>query len=73
MEESYGESEPVQVAEAYGACEMGEAALSWLERAATARDTALVHIKPSRHFRSIRSDPRFRSILKTIGMDAQET
>jgi hypothetical protein len=23
-----------------------------------------------RHFRSIRSDPRFRSVLKTIGMDA---
>lgn len=70
MEAACGEGEPVQVAEAYGACEMGEAALAWLERASAARDPALVHIKPSRHFRSIRANPRFRSILKTMGMDA---
>jgi hypothetical protein len=70
MESACGESEPVQVAEAFGACEMGEAALAWLERASSVRDAALVHIKPSRHFRSIRNEPRFSSILKTIGMDA---
>jgi hypothetical protein len=70
MEETCGEGEPVQVAEAHGACELGDAALAWLERASSVRDAALVHIKPSRHFRSIRSDPRFRSVLKTIGMDA---
>ena len=70
MEDACGEREPVQVAEAYGACEMADAALAWLDRASSTRDAALVHIKPSPHFRSIRSDPRFRSILKTIGMDA---
>ena len=73
MESACGEGEPVQVAEAYGACEMGEAALAWLERASSLRDAAIVHIKPSRHFRSIRRDPRFNSILKTIGMDATGT
>lgn len=71
--ETCGESEPVQVAEAYGACEMADDALAWLERASSTRDAAIVHIKPSRHFRSIRRDPRFNSILKTIGMDATGT
>ncbi|HTK69621.1 MAG TPA: tetratricopeptide repeat protein, partial [Candidatus Eisenbacteria bacterium] len=73
MEEACGEGEPVQMAEAYGACGMADASLEWLERAALTRDSALVHIKPSPHFRAIRSDPRFRSILKTIGMDANGT
>jgi serine/threonine-protein kinase len=70
MEDACGESEPTQVAEAYGACGMADAALAWLDRASSMRDAALVHVKPSPHFRSIRDDPRFRSILKTIGMDA---
>jgi TolB-like protein/Tfp pilus assembly protein PilF len=70
IEASCGESEPVQVAEAYGACGMVDAAFAWLKRASTIRDSALVHIKPNPHFRSARSDPRWTALLKTIGMDA---
>ncbi|HEU4940373.1 MAG TPA: tetratricopeptide repeat protein, partial [Candidatus Eisenbacteria bacterium] len=70
IEAMSGESEPVQVAEAYGSCGMADDAFAWLTRASKVRDAALVHIKPNPHFRSIRSDPRWRALLKTIGMDA---
>jgi TolB-like protein/Tfp pilus assembly protein PilF len=70
IEATSGENEPVQVAEAYGSCGMADAAFAWLTRASKTRDSALVHIKPNPHFRSIRSDPRWRALLKIIGMDA---
>ena len=70
LEEVCGVDEPVQVAEAYGACGMADAAFAWLDRAAGSRDAALVHIKPSPHFRSVRSDPRWSTLLKRIGMEA---
>ena len=63
------EGSALQIAEVYGARGEIEAAFQWLERAYLQRDVGLAHIKPSLHFRSIRSDPRWPAFLKKAGVD----
>jgi tetratricopeptide (TPR) repeat protein len=59
----------LQIAEVHGARGDVEAAFQWLERAYRQRDVGIAHIKPSLHFRSIRSDPRWPAFLKKAGVD----
>ncbi len=44
-------------------------ALEWLEKAYEERDATLVWIKVSRVYDSLRSDPRFKALLKKIGLE----
>lgn len=45
-----------------------EAAFEWLEKAFEARDTALLSLKCSPHWDTIRADERFQSLLLRIGI-----
>ncbi|HET7498771.1 MAG TPA: protein kinase [Candidatus Eisenbacteria bacterium] len=65
----HGEEFGLQVAEAHGACGHADEAFAWLERAFERRDSGLMHIKPSPHFRSVRSDPRWGAFLKKLGLE----
>jgi TolB-like protein/Tfp pilus assembly protein PilF len=60
----------LQIAEVHGARGDADAAFHWLERAYAQRDVGLAHIKPSLHFRAVRSDPRWRAFLKKVGVDS---
>lgn len=65
----HGNEFGLQVAETHGALGHADAAFEWLERALARRDSGLMHIKPSPHFRSVRSDPRWAAFLKKLGMN----
>ena len=44
-------------------------ALEWLEKAYEERDATLVWLKVDRTYDSLRSDPRFKALLKKIGLE----
>jgi len=50
----------------FGEIEQG---FDWLERAYEERDYWLVRIKVDSPFDSVRSDPRFKELLKKVGLD----
>jgi tetratricopeptide (TPR) repeat protein len=68
LTERHGAQCPVQVAEAHGTRGEADQVFEWLERAAKAHDSALAHIKPNPHFRSVHADPRWPVILAKLGV-----
>jgi len=58
---------PYNIATIYVALEERERAFQWLERAFEERDEHLVWIKVDPRLESIRSDARFRNLLKKLG------
>jgi len=58
---------PYNIATIYGALEERKRAFQWLERAFEERDEHLVRLKIDPRLESIRSDARFRNLLKRLG------
>ncbi|HEX8846910.1 MAG TPA: hypothetical protein VF791_19870 [Pyrinomonadaceae bacterium] len=50
-----------------GAGGMGEA-FRWLEKAYEDRSSRLVHAKAEQYFDPLRSDPRFKDLLRRVGL-----
>lgn len=67
--EKHGAESACQIAEVYGARGEADAAFQWLDRAYAQRDPGLADVKPSPHFRSLQTDPRWRVFLETVGLD----
>jgi hypothetical protein len=44
-------------------------ALSWLDKAYAANESTLAHLKVNPLFDAVRSDPRFKALLRRIGFD----
>jgi TolB-like protein/Flp pilus assembly protein TadD/transcriptional regulator with XRE-family HTH domain len=59
---------PVSIALIYAGLDNKELAFQWLEKAYRERDIRLLSLKISPSFDSLRSDPRFASLLKKINL-----
>ena len=59
---------PVQMAYIYGALGNADAAFAWLERSYAARDPDLIFIAAEPEYAPIRSDPRFASLARRVGV-----
>ena len=46
-----------------------EQGFRWLEKAYEYKDESMVFLKVSRAFDNVRSDPRFKALLKKVGLD----
>jgi len=62
------EVSPVWLAVLHAALGQNDAALELLERGYAGRDPALVNMKVTRAFESLRSEPQFQSIMKRVGL-----
>jgi hypothetical protein len=62
---------PVQIAIAY--CRMGEKeqALRWMEQGFKDRDADLVMLYPEPEVDFLRSDPRFKDLMRRVGVSTQ--
>jgi len=60
---------PVDLADLYFALEENDQGFEWLEKAYKQRDPYLVHLRVLPFYDSVRSDPRFITMLKKIGLD----
>jgi len=59
---------PIQMASIYGALGNADAAFAWLERSYAARDPDLIFIAAEPEYAPIRSDPRFASLARRVGV-----
>ena len=60
---------PFDIAEIYLSLDQKDQAFEWLEKAYEARDHWLVFLKIHPNFESVHSDPRFKALLKNIGLE----
>ena len=63
LKREYAEDSAYQIAEVHAYRGEAEAAFDWLERAYGQRDSGVTHIKSSRMFRPLATDPRFVAFL----------
>jgi TolB-like protein/Tfp pilus assembly protein PilF len=66
LEARFGESNPTMVAEVNAWRGDREAAFRWLDRAAAVHDTGLRELKDNRYLKSLRADPRYKALLRTM-------
>src|SRR5262245_15704097 len=64
-----GDFAAYQIAEVHGARGDVEDAFRWLERSYEVRDPGLTGFKPNPHFRSLRTDPRWSAMLRTMRLE----
>jgi TolB-like protein len=60
--------DPLDVASGYADAGESDLAFEWLEKALEAHVPQLLHLKGRSEFESIRDDPRFRDLLRRMGM-----
>ncbi len=60
---------PVGMASLYFALGENDQGFKWLDKAYEDLDSNLCYIKVSPRFESVRSDPRFKAILKKMGLE----
>ena len=70
MEEEYAWGAAYQIAEVWAARGNPDRAFEWLERAYVQRDTGLMHVKITPYFDVLHGDPRWKSLLKKLRLDA---
>lgn len=63
-----GITSAVGVADAYARLGDEEHAFEWLEKAFAERENALTYLKIDTSFDKLRSDPRFKDLLRRIGL-----
>jgi TolB-like protein/Tfp pilus assembly protein PilF len=68
--EEYSEGSAFQIAEIYAEREEPDQAFDWLERAVQERDPGITHSKANPRFRNLHKDPRWGSVLETIGFQS---
>lgn len=62
----FGDVAAYQIAQVHARRGDADKSLEWLERAYVLRDTGLSQLKPSREFRQLEHDPRFRAFLDKL-------
>ena len=60
---------PTSIASLHAALGEAAPALSALERGFTTRDTRMIFLKDDPHWISLRSEPRFDALMKTLKLD----
>ena len=60
----------IQICEVYAARGEIDEAFAWLERAYVQRDAGLAEVKLSRHLRPLHGDPRWKALLRKMGLKA---
>ena len=68
-----GKEDPIAVACIYSRAGDTDKALIWLERSFKARRTWIIYLGVDPTFDSLRSDPRFASLLRRIGLPQSQT
>lgn len=68
-----GYGSPLLIAYVYEGLGKTEEALNWLERAVTERDGWLVYLNAFPRFESLRDEPRFKDILRRLGLPVNAT
>ena len=68
-----GKEDPMLVARLYSRARDTDKALTWLEKAFEARCYGIIHLGVNPAFDSLRSDPRFASLLRRIGLPQSQT
>jgi adenylate cyclase len=63
-----GIGSPLNVAISFAELGEKEKAFEWLEKAYAERDRRLIYIKSELSFRSLHSDPRFKDLLRRVGL-----
>jgi Tfp pilus assembly protein PilF len=59
---------PYAIAVVYAALDQKDEAFHWLDKALEERSKALIELRESFQFDNLRSDPRFASLLRRIGL-----
>jgi len=59
---------PVAIAQIYSRLGNKDKAIEWLQKAVSAKSQQLVYIKTEPLYDSLRADPRFRELLKKVGL-----
>jgi TolB-like protein len=65
----YGRTLAYQVAEVYGWRGDRDHAFSWLERAIRQHDGGMAYLRHDRYMKSLRTDPRYQSMLRTMNLN----
>jgi len=60
---------PISLAGVYVGLGEKEEAFSWLEKGYSEKDAGLSYLKANPVFDPLRSDPRFKTLLKKVGLD----
>jgi tetratricopeptide (TPR) repeat protein len=60
---------PISIAAVYVGLGEKEEAFSWLEKGCSENDARLFYLKADPAFDALRSDPRFKALLKKVGLD----
>jgi TolB-like protein/DNA-binding winged helix-turn-helix (wHTH) protein/Flp pilus assembly protein TadD len=68
VEGAYPRPLAIDVAADYALLEEKSNAVEWLNRALRERDASLMYLKVDDRFEAVRSDPRFRDIVRRIGL-----
>ena len=69
LREKHSDAAVFQIAEVHAARGEVEAAFEWLERAYAQRDGRLTTLRTSPHLRSLHGDPRWKELLKRMGLE----
>jgi hypothetical protein len=68
LERDYAEAGPYQIAGVYAAMGERDRALDWLERSHALGDPGLAEIRADPLLAPLREEPRYRELLKTLGL-----
>ena len=68
LTKDYGDTAAAQIAEVYAHRRDLDSAFNWLERGVAQRDPGLRWLKVDPFYASIRGDPRYKELLKKIGL-----
>jgi hypothetical protein len=68
LEESKKEGDGVEVASLYSLLGERDQAMLWLEKAYRQRSPIIEFLKEASEFDNLRSDPRFRELLRRVGL-----
>ena len=60
---------PLRIARIYLSLGQKDQAFEWFEKAIEVRDHRLIFLKTHADYDSLHSDPRFKSLLKKIGLE----
>lgn len=69
LEKGYAHKQAYVMAQKYAFIEENEKALEWIERAMINKELGIIQIKNDPYFKDLHNEPRFKAILKQMGLE----